>query len=190
MHRLVAEFGPAKLRPAAETHLAALVRAIVYQQLAGAAAAAIHGRLIAALDGEVTAERLLALPDDTLRAVGLSRNKTASLRDLAAKVLDGTVVLDPRGLRAESDAEVVARLATVRGIGRWTAEMFLLFQLRRLDVWPTGDLGVRKGFGLAWQIPTPTAKQLEPLGDPYRPYRSVVAWYCWRAAAADSALTR
>ena len=184
MHRLVAEFGPVKLRPAAETHLGALVRAIVYQQLAGAAAAAIHGRLIAALGGEVTAERLLALPDDTLRAVGLSRNKTASLRDLAAKVLDGTVVLDPRGLRAESDAEVADRLTTVRGIGRWTAEMFLLFQLRRLDVWPTGDLGVRKGFGLAWQIPAPTAKQLEPLGDPYRPYRSVVAWYCWRAAAA------
>jgi DNA-3-methyladenine glycosylase II len=190
MHRLVAEFGPVKLRPAAETHLGALVRAIVYQQLAGAAAAAIHGRLIAALDGEVTAERLLALPDDALRAAGLSRNKTASVRDLAVKVLDGTVVLDPRGLRAESDAEVVDRLSTVRGIGRWTAEMFLLFQLRRLDVWPTGDLGVRKGFGLAWQIPAPTAKQLEPLGNPYRPYRSVVAWYCWRAAAADSALTR
>jgi len=110
-------------------------------------------------------------------------------------VLDGTVVLDPPGLRAEGDAEVVARLTTVRGIGKWTAEMFLMFQLRRLDVWPTGDLGVRKGFGLAWEIPTPTAKQLEPLGDPYRPYRSVVAWYCWRAAeiyggTADSALTR
>ena len=109
-------------------------------------------------------------------------------------MLDGTVVLDPAGLRAESDAEVVARLSTVRGIGKWTAEMFLMFQLRRLDVWPTGDLGVRKGFGLAWGIPTPTAKELEPLGDPYRPYRSVVTWYCWRAAelyagAADSALT-
>ena len=162
---------PGQVRQAAETHLGALVRAIVYQQLAGAAAAAIHGRLIAALDGEVTAERLLALPDLMLRAVGLSRNKTASVRDLAAKVLDGTVVLDPRGLRAESDAEVVDRLSTVRGTGRWTAEMFLLFQLRRLDVWPTGDLGVRKGFGLAWQIPTPTAKKLEPLGDPFRPYR-------------------
>ena len=117
MRRLVAEAGPPHVRPPAETHLGALVRAIVYQQLAGAAATAIHGRLIAALDGEVTAERLLALPDDTLRAVGLSRNKTASVRDLAAKVLDGTVVLDPRGLRAESDAEVVDRLSTVRGIG-------------------------------------------------------------------------
>jgi len=170
------------VRPPAETHFAALVRSVVYQQLAGAAAAAIHGRLIAALGGQVTPERLMALPADTLRSVGLSRNKAASLQDLATKVLDGTVVLDPPRLRAESDAEVVARLSTVRGIGKWTAEMFLMFQLRRLDVWPTGDLGVRKGFGLAWGIPTPTAKELEPLGDPYRPYRSVVAWYCWRAA--------
>jgi DNA-3-methyladenine glycosylase II len=195
MHRLVAEAGPPRVRPPAETHFAALVRSVLYQQLAGPAAAAIHGRLIAALGGQVTPEQVLSLPADTLRAAGLSGAKAASLQDLAAKVLDGTVVLDPPGLRAESDAEVIARLTTVRGIGKWTAEMFLMFQLRRLDVWPTGDLGVRKGFGLAWEIPTPTAKQLEPLGDPYRPYRSVVAWYCWRAAeiyggTADSALTR
>jgi DNA-3-methyladenine glycosylase II len=150
LRRLVAEAGPPRLRPPAETNIASLVRAIVYQQLAGAAASAIHGRLIAALGGEVTAERLLSLPADTLRGVGLSANKAASVQDLASKVLDGTVVLDPPGLRAESDDEVVARLSAVRGIGRWTAEMFLMFQLRRLDVWPTGDLGVRKGFGLAW----------------------------------------
>ena len=195
LRRLVAEAGPPRVRPPTESHFEALVRAIVYQQLAGAAAAAIHGRLIAALGGEVIPERVLALPAESLRAAGLSANKTASLQDLACKVLDGTVVLDPAGLRAESDDEVVARLSAVRGIGKWTAEMFLMFQLRRLDVWPTGDLGVRKGFGLAWGIPTPTAKQLDPLGDPYRPYRSVVAWYCWRAAelygrAQDSALTR
>jgi DNA-3-methyladenine glycosylase II len=195
LRRLVAEAGLPQLAPRAEGHLGALVRAVVYQQLAGAAAAAIHGRLIAALDGEVTAERLLSLTDSQLRAAGLSRRKAETLQDLAAKVLDGTVVLDPPGLRAESDAEVIARLSSVKGIGSWTAQMFLLFQLRRLDVWPTGDLGVRKGFGLAWGIATPTQKELEPLGDPYRPYRSVVAWYCWRAAelyagAADSALTR
>jgi len=195
LRRLIAEAGPPHVRPPTESHFAALVRAIVYQQLAGAAAAAIHGRLIVALGGEVTPGELLSLPAETLRSVGLSANKAASLRDLAAKVLDGTVVLDPAGLRAESDAEVVTRLSAVRGIGKWTAEMFLMFQLRRLDVWPTGDLGVRKGFGLAWGIPMPTAKELDPLGDPYRPYRSVVAWYCWRAAelyggAADSALTR
>jgi DNA-3-methyladenine glycosylase II len=195
IRRLVAEAGPPRLSRTTETHFGTLVRAIVYQQLAGRAAAAIHGRLIAAMDGEVTPERLLTLSAETLRSVGLSARKAASLQDLATKVLDGTVVLNPAGLRTQSDAEVIERLSTVQGIGKWTAEMFLMFQLRRLDVWPTGDLGVRKGFGLAWGIPTPTPKQLEPLGDPYRPYRSVVAWYCWRAAelygrAQDSALTR
>ncbi|HEY2130685.1 MAG TPA: hypothetical protein VGH77_26245 [Streptosporangiaceae bacterium] len=195
LRRLIAETGLIDLPPSSESHLASLVRAIVYQQLAGAAAAAIHGRLLAALGGEVTAEGLLALSPEEMRAVGLSANKTASLQDLASKVLDGTVVLDPAQLWDESSDEVVARLSTVRGIGKWTAEMFLIFQLRRLDVWPTGDLGIRKGYGLAWGIPTPTAKQLDPMGDPYRPYRTVLAWYCWRAAelyagAADSALTR
>jgi DNA-3-methyladenine glycosylase II len=117
-----------------------------------------------------------------------------SVKDLAAKVADGTVVLDARRLARESDQDIVARLTTVRGIGTWSAEIFLMFQLRRLDVWPTGDLVVRKGFGLAWGIPTPTPKQLDALGEPYHPYRSVVAWYCWRAAqvyagAAASAVT-
>jgi DNA-3-methyladenine glycosylase II len=112
----------------------------------------------------------------------LSGNKVLSLQDLATKVLDGTVVLEPRGLAREGDDEVVARLTTVRGIGKWSAEMFLMFQLRRLDVWPTGDLGVRKGFAVAWGIPTPTPKALDVLGEPYHPYRSIVAWYCWRAA--------
>ncbi|HMD95684.1 MAG TPA: hypothetical protein VKG80_23875 [Trebonia sp.] len=117
LRRLVAETGPPRLTPPTEGHFGALVRAIVYQQLAGAAAAAIHGRLVAALDGEITPERLLSLPDDALRAAGLSRRKAESLRDLAVKVLDGTVVLDPPGLRAESDAEVIAGLSSVRGIG-------------------------------------------------------------------------
>ncbi len=195
MSTLVEAAGPIKLRKPFDTHFAALVRSILYQQLAGAAAAAIHGRLVAALDGMVEPQRLLDLPVEQMRAAGLSANKTASLRDLAAKVVDGTVVLDQRGLARESDEEVIARLSTVRGIGEWTAQMFLLFQLRRLDVWPTGDLGVRRGFGLAWGIPMPTARELGPLGDHLRPYRSVAAWYCWRACeiyagAADSAVTR
>jgi len=193
--RLLEQTGPPRLRRPSESHFGTLVQAIVYQQLAGRAAAAIHGRLIAALGGDVQPEALLALSDETLRTVGLSRAKVVSLRDLAAKVLDGTVVLSPRGLARETDEEIIARLSAVRGIGTWTAEMFLLFQLRRLDVWPVGDLGVRRGYGLAWQVSTPTARELQPLGDPYRPYRSVLAWYCWRAAelyaqAADSALTR
>jgi DNA-3-methyladenine glycosylase II len=194
MKALVEEVGLPHFRPPHGTHFEALVRSVLYQQLAGAAAAAIHGRLVAALGGRVEPETVLALSPETMRAAGLSANKAASIRDLAAKVLDGTVVLDPRGLRTEPDAEVIARLSTVRGIGRWTAEMFLIFQLRRPDVWPTGDLGVRRGYGLAHGIPMPTPKELEAYGEPYRPYRSVAAWYCWRAAeryagAEKSALT-
>ena len=183
---MVVSFGLPRLGKRMESHYGALVQSIVYQQLAGAAAATIHGRLLAALGGDVRPEVLLALPSEDLRAAGLSGNKAASLVDLSTKVLDGTVVLDPRGLARESDDEVVERLTTVRGIGRWTAEMFLMFELRRLDVWPTGDLGVRRGFGVAFSIPMPSAKELEPLGDRFRPYRSVVAWYCWRSAEQPS----
>jgi DNA-3-methyladenine glycosylase II len=195
MAALVATVGPPKFRPPQESHFAALVRSIVYQQLAGAAASAIHGRLVATLAGKVEPDALLRLEPEQLRAAGLSGNKAASLRDLSTKVLDGTVVIEPRRVSRLADEEVIIRLSTVRGIGRWTAEMFLMFQLRRLDVWPTGDLGVRKGFGLAWHIPMPTARELNPLGDQFRPYRSVTAWYCWRAAelyagATESALTR
>jgi DNA-3-methyladenine glycosylase II len=192
---LIAAAGPIRISRSRTTHFAALVEAIVYQQLAGAAARAIHGRLVAALNGDVEPEALLSLSDETLRAAGLSANKARSLRDLATKVLDGTVVLEPRRLSRRPDEDVIARLSTVRGIGPWTAQMFLMFQLRRLDVWSLGDFGVRQGYGLAWKIPMPTARELEPLGEPYRPYRTVVAWYCWRAVeiyagAADSALTR
>jgi DNA-3-methyladenine glycosylase II len=192
---LIEKTGPIRLTHRAESPFAALVQAIVYQQLAGPAARAIHGRLITALDGDLTPEALLALSDGEFRTAGLSARKVLSLRDLAGKVLDGTVVVSPRALSRQSDDHVTARLSTVRGIGPWSAQMFLIFQLRRLDVWPVGDYGVRRGYGLAWKIPTPTARELEPLGDPYRPYRTVLAWYCWRAAellggAAESAVTR
>lgn len=195
LDRLIDEAGPMRLRRSTMSHFGALVQAIVYQQLAGAAASAIHGRLLAALDGDPQPEPLLALSDETLRTVGLSAAKVRSLRDLAAKVLDGTVVLNPRALGRQSDDEIVARLSTVRGIGPWSAEMFLLFQLRRIDVWPVGDLGVRQGYALAWGIARPTPRELEPLGDRFRPYRTILTWYCWRASelyagAADSALTR
>jgi DNA-3-methyladenine glycosylase II len=159
---------------------AALARSIVYQQLAGRAAASIHGRLVAAVGGEVTPERLLATPVEDLRACGLSAAKTAALVDLAGKVASGVVELGDVGRR--SDEEVVARLVQVRGVGVWTAEMFLLFTLGRLDVWPVGDYGVRVGYGRAWGLPAaPTPKELAGHGDRFRPYRSVAAWYCWRA---------
>ena len=178
---LVARAGPLSFRPRdPDGPFGALVRAIVFQQLAGRAAQAIYGRLRVALGDAVTPEGVAALSDADLRTAGLSRNKTASLRDLSAKVLDGTVVLTRTSRR--SDEELLARLTTVRGIGRWTAEMYLMFQLRRLDVWPVDDLGIRQGYGLAWGLdPPPTAKQLDPLGDRFRPYRSIVARYCWAA---------
>lgn len=193
--RLVREAGPMRLRRPALSPFAALVQSIVYQQLAGAAARAIHGRLIDAMDGDVAPENLLALSDQRLREVGLSAAKVLSLRDLASKALDGTVELSRRSLSRQSDDEIIRRLSTVRGIGTWSAQMFLMFQLRRIDVWPVGDFGIRHGYGLAWKIQTPSTRELGPLGDPFRPYRTVLAWYCWRAAelyagAGESALTR
>jgi 3-methyladenine DNA glycosylase/8-oxoguanine DNA glycosylase len=184
MLRIAETVGPADLRRGRprRTHFAELARAICYQQLAGAAARAIHGRFEALFDGDgPTPEAVLALPEEQLRGAGLSGSKTASIRDLAQKVLAGDVELDRVGRL--SDDDIVRELTLVRGIGRWTAEMFLMFQLGRLDVWPVDDFGVRRGYGLlhAW-TEMPTARQLEPLGDPYRPYRSIAAWYCWRAA--------
>jgi len=178
---LLARVGPIRHRPRdPDGPFGALVRAIVFQQLAGRAAQAIYGRLRATVGDTLTPETLNAASDTALRAAGLSANKLASLRDLSAKVLDGTVVLTRTSRR--SDDELIASLVTVRGIGRWTAEMYLMFQLRRLDVWPVDDLGIRQGYGLAWKLdPPPTAKQLEPLGDRFRPYRSIVARYCWAA---------
>jgi len=158
-----------------------LARSIVYQQLAGAAASSIHGRFVEALDGEVTAGRVLATPVEVLRGCGLSGAKTASLVDLADKVASGDVALERMGRMTDED--VVAHLTVVRGIGPWTAQMFLMTALGRLDVWPTGDYGVRAGFARAWGLEElPNPKDLHGLGDPYRPYRSLVAWYCWRAA--------
>jgi DNA-3-methyladenine glycosylase II len=184
MRSMVDRVGPADLRrgrPRRE-HFAELARAILYQQLAGRAAAAIHGRFAALFDGQSpTPEAVVAMPVDLLRSVGLSASKAASIRDLAEKVLDGSVRLDR--LARLPDDEVVRALTLVRGIGPWTAEMFLIFQLGRLDVWPVGDYGVRKGYALLYGLAEPPAPaELAPLGDRFRPYRSVAAWYCWRAA--------
>ena len=159
-----------------------LARGIVYQQLAGRAAASIHGRFVESLDGWVTAEQVLATPVEVLRGCGLSGAKTASLVDLADKVVSGEVALERMGRMTDDD--VVAHLTVVRGIGPWTAQMFLISTLSRLDVWPTGDYGVRAGFARAWglaDLPPPEGPRTT-LGEPYRPYRSLVAWYCWRAA--------
>jgi DNA-3-methyladenine glycosylase II len=179
--RVIKEHGLPELpRKKRRPHFAELCRMICYQQLAGRAAAAIHGRFEALFDGHPTPEDVLARPVEDLRGAGLSAAKTASIRDLAEKVEEGLVKLD-RVARLPDD-EVVRELVLVRGIGEWTAHMFLMFQLGRLDVWPTLDFGVRMGFSRLHGIDPPlTAKQLGPEGDRFRPYRSLVAWYCWRA---------
>lgn len=175
--------GPCRIRAGQGDYFAALVRSIAYQQLAGRAAAAIHGRFVEGVGGSVTAEAVMATPDTTIRAAGMSGAKTASLRDLAAKVLDGTVPLE--GIEAYSDDEIVERLVKVRGIGRWTAEMFLLFELRRLDIWPVDDFAVRKGYARIHGLDEmPKPGELVALGEVYRPWRSVAAWYCWRGSEA------
>jgi DNA-3-methyladenine glycosylase II len=173
--------GPCRIRAGMGDYFAALVRSIAYQQLAGRAAAAIHGRFVEAVGGAVTAEAVMAASEATIRSAGMSGAKTASLRDLAAKVLDGTVPLD--GIEAYADDEIIDRLVKVRGIGRWTAEMFLLFELRRLDVWPVDDFAVRKGYARIHGLDEmPKPKALMALGEVYRPWRSVAAWYCWRGS--------
>jgi DNA-3-methyladenine glycosylase II len=168
----------------------ALAESIAYQQLSGKAAATIFGRVRALYPKRkwLDPEKLLATPDEKLRAAGLSRAKTAALKDLAAKTIDGTVP-SGRALIRMSDDEIIARLTTVRGIGRWTVEMLLLFDLGRPDVWPVDDYGVRKGFAKTFgkrKLPTPT--QLMKFGEKWRPYRSVAAWYFWRALDAPEKL--
>ena len=189
MAQLIKRTGPFRLPRPSTDHFAALAESILYQQLAGAAAAAIHRRFVALFDGGLSPEAVLALPQRRLRTAGLSGSKAASIRDLAAKVADGTVPLDH--ISRFSDEEIITRLSVVRGIGRWTAEMFLIFQLRRLDVWPVDDYGVRKGYSLAYGLrELPTPKQLQVEGERFRPYRTVPAWYCWQAVHEERSARR
>lgn len=175
----VSRLSPIRLPVSSEDPFFYLARAICYQQLAGNAAATIHGRFVDVLGGRVTPRRVLAQPEEAFRAAGLSRAKLAAIRDLAEKVLANVVRLDR--LDDRSDDEVVEHLTQVRGIGPWTAQMFLMFHLRRPDVWPVGDLGVRVGFAKVYGLAQPpTAKELDPLGDELRPWRSPAAYYCWR----------
>jgi len=147
MARLIQRTGAVDLRDPLDDSFAALVRSIMYQQLAGAAATAIHGRFLKLFADALSPAAVLALPAGAMRAAGVSGPKEAAITDLARKVGDGTVPLGD--VDSQSDDELVERLTKVRGIGRWTAEMFLIFQLRRLDVWPVDDYGVRKGWTLA-----------------------------------------
>jgi DNA-3-methyladenine glycosylase II len=157
-----------------------LAVAILHQQLAGAAAKAITGRVLALAGDPLTEKGLLRVGDERLAACGVSGPKRRSLFDLAHKSLDGTVDFGALGRR--SDDEIEAALTTVLGVGPWTAHMFCMFTLGRRDVWPVGDYGVRAGWSLLHdeeELVTP--RDLVALGEPFRPYRSAAAWYCWRA---------
>lgn len=184
MAQLIREARRYDLAPATSVRpFEALAESIVYQQLNGKAAASIWKRVrdLYPKRKRLDPQQLLATPDETLRAAGLSRAKIAAIKDLAAKTIDGTVPTG-RALLKMSDDEIVARLTQVRGIGRWTVEMLLLFDLGRPDVWPVDDYGVRKGFAKTFgkrKLPKP--KQLLKIGEKWRPYRSVAAWYFWRA---------
>jgi DNA-3-methyladenine glycosylase II len=178
---LIEAAGPASLRwgRPRRPHFEALCRSITFQQLAGSAASAIWQRVRLLVDGPFTPEAVSELDLTVLRSAGLSNAKARSISDLAHHVVEGKVHL--RNAARLGDDDLIAELRQVWGIGTWTAQMFLMFQLGRLDVWPVLDLGVRNGYARAWGLSVPpTAKDLEPLGDRFRPYRSVAAWYCWR----------
>lgn len=177
---IVERVGPVRMPASRAGGFGALVSIIVHQQLAGRAAATIHGRVLEVLGGEVSPATVDRVTDAALRGAGLSRGKLAAIRDLAEKAGSGTVDVD--GLAAVDDAEVEAQLTTVRGLGPWSARMFLMFHLHRPDVWPVGDLGVRMGWArLHGLVEPPDARALEPMGERHRPWRSAAAWYCWRA---------
>ncbi len=177
---LVERVGPVRLREPRGDAFQSLVAAIVYQQLAGKAAVTIHGRVVEALGGDVRPDTVLSASEEALRDAGLSRAKLAAIRDLADKTASGALELEE--LDGLDDEGIAARLTRVRGIGPWTAHMFLMFDLLRPDVWPTGDLGVRNGLGRVLGLErTPTPEEARWAGVGYRPWRSAVAWYCWRA---------
>jgi DNA-3-methyladenine glycosylase II len=164
----------------------ALLHAIIAQQLSTKAAATIEGRFAALFDGRPTAAAIAAVPDDRLRAVGLSPQKLGYVRDLCARTLDGSLVLN--GFERFPDEDVIAALTSVKGIGRWTAEMFLMFRLHRPDVLPVGDLGIARAVQRAYKLRrAPTPVRLTRLGENWRPYRSVACWYLW--ASLDNAGT-
>ncbi|MDH3690704.1 MAG: DNA-3-methyladenine glycosylase 2 family protein [Gammaproteobacteria bacterium] len=159
-----------------------LLRAIIYQQLSGKAASAIYKRILKLLGARKPSPRaILELSTEELRVAGLSRSKIISVKDLAHKTIEG-MVPGKRRLQKMEDKEIVAKLVAVRGVGQWTAEMLLIFNLGRPDVLPVSDLGVRKGFMLAYQTGVmPTEAELQQYGERWRPYRSVASWYLWRA---------
>ncbi len=187
--RVIAQVGPCRFtRRADGTHFDALLRAIVYQQLSGKAASTILGRVLALYgDRYPTAAELLATPEEQLRAAGLSRQKLSYMRDLARHVQEGLLPVDR--LEALGDAEIIEALTAVKGIGRWSAQMFLMFRLGRPDVLPELDLGIRKGLQRAYRLrKLPTPQRVKTIGARWSPYSTYACWYLWRSLDGDANL--
>jgi DNA-3-methyladenine glycosylase II len=164
-----------------ETNFESLVSSVISQQLATKAAETIHGRLVLACKGTITPRKLIKLEDIDLRGIGVSGAKTRTLKGLAGAVIDKSIPID-RIDEIHDDQEIFEALTSLWGIGRWTVEMFMIFQLGRLNIWPTGDLAVRRGWDIVHKNSEETqAKNLDVLGEKLHPYRSVVAWYCYQA---------
>jgi len=179
----VGDYGIQFRQPDFET----LVKSIVYQQLSGRVASVIFGRLSAAVKGVITPETILKLRPSRMRSLGLSTQKTAYIRDLARHTRAGTVVFED--LAGLPDDEVIGRLTQVKGIGVWTAHMFLIFALQRTDVLPTGDLGIRNAIRKAYNLEAlPTPEEMEQMALRWRPYCSVASWYLWRSLEGDANL--
>ena len=185
--RLIQVAGSFNLQPQKGTIFSGLMKSIVYQQLSGKAAGTIHGRVLALLptNPREHAAAIATLPDEALRGAGLSRNKLLSIRDLAARSSAG-LVPERKSLARKTDEEIIELLTEVRGVGRWTAEMILMFTLGRLDVLPVADLGIRKGFALTFlkkseQQELPALDVIHKQGERWKPFRSAAAWYLWRA---------
>jgi DNA-3-methyladenine glycosylase II len=187
---LIRQHGPCRLADAVRVdHFSALVRAIIFQQLSTKAASTIHDRLVALFpERRVTPAALCAISEEQFRSAGVSRQKSMYLRDLCDKLASGEVQLE--SIESLDDEDVIGALTKVKGIGRWTAEMFLMFRLHRPDVLPVGDLGivsaVQKAYGLRKR---PTPQRLLKLGDAWKPYRSIACWYLWRSLDNQGAVS-
>ena len=179
--RVIERVGPCRYAPRKEgPHFDALVRSIIYQQLSGKAAATIHARFIALYPRHPKPEQVLATPDETLRGAGLSRQKIAYLRSLAEHVHSGELPL--ARIARLSDESILERLVAVKGIGRWTAQMFMMFRLGRLDVLPDLDLGIQNAIREAYGLKKrPTPKEVLRIGEGWRPYATIASWYLWRS---------
>ncbi len=187
MAEVMATVGPCRFQTAPHlTHFEAVARSIIHQQLSGKAAATIHGRFVSLFgDERPHARALTALPDEALRSAGISRQKLGYLRDLASRAAGGSLPIDT--LHEFDDDAVIGHLTSIKGVGRWTAQMFLMFRLGRPDVLPELDLGIRKGIQQAYRLrKLPDARRVHTIGAKWAPYRTIASWYLWRLLDGDA----